>query len=47
MFITIQENGGKYNIESENKKIFSIDIFYCIRYEMYRDFLKQIFIVFY
>ena len=30
MFIIILENGGKYYIESENKKIFSVDIFYRI-----------------
>ena len=35
MFIIILENGGKYYIESENKKIFSLDLFYHIRYEIY------------
>ena len=30
MFITIQENGRKYYIESENKEIFSIAIIYRI-----------------
>ena len=41
MFIIILENGGKYYIESENKKIFSIDIFYRISSEIEKYFSDQ------